>query len=69
MAKKILKMKSSRLGVEGKAKLQLYEITELPLSGSTVGRHLYASWSHGNDFPIISPAKQNPIAALNTILC
>ena len=37
--------KSSWLGVEGKAKLQLYEITELPLPGSRGGRHLYASWT------------------------
>ena len=37
--------KSSWLGVEGKAKLQLYEITELALPGSRGGRHLYASWT------------------------
>ena len=37
--------KSSWFGVEGKAKLQLYEITELPLPGSRGGRYLYASWT------------------------
>ena len=52
--------KSSWLGVEGKAKLQLYEVTELPLPGSRGGRHLYASWSHGKDYPVISPVKSKP---------
>ena len=52
--------KSSRLGVEGKAKLQLYEITELPLPGSRGGRHLYASWTQGNDYVVISPVKTKP---------
>ena len=50
--------KSSRLGVEGKAKLQLYEITELPLPGSRGGRHLYASWAQGNNYLVISPIKK-----------
>ena len=52
--------KSSWLGVEGKAKLQFYEITEIPLPGSRGGRHLYANWTQGNDYPVISPAKTKP---------
>lgn len=50
----------SWLGVKGEAKLQLYEITELPLPGKERGRHLYASWSDGNDYPIISPVNSKP---------
>ena len=52
--------KASLLGVEGKAKLQLYEVTELPLPGARGGRHLYSKWTPGNDYPIISPVKTNP---------
>ena len=41
-------------------KLQFYEITEIPLPGSRGGRHLYANWTQGNDYPVISPAKTKP---------
>lgn len=50
----------SWLGVEGEAKLQLYEITELPMPGEKNGKHLYASWSPGNDYPIIAPVNSKP---------
>lgn len=50
----------SWLGVEGEAKLQLYEITELPMPGEKDGKHLYASWTSGNDYPIISPVNLKP---------
>ena len=52
--------KPSLLGVEGMAKLQLYEITEEPMPKTTKGTHLYASWTHGKDYPVISPAKTKP---------
>ena len=50
----------SWLGVEGEAKLQLYEITELPMPGEKNAKHLYASWSPGNDYPIIAPVNSKP---------
>ncbi len=50
----------SWLGVEGEAKLQLYEITELPMPGKKNGKHLYARWTYGNDYPIISPINSKP---------
>ena len=50
----------SWLGVEGEAKLQLYEITELPMPGKKNGNHLYARWTSGNDYPIISPVNSKP---------
>ena len=50
----------SWLGVEGEAKLQLYEITELPMPGKKNAKHLYASWTLGNDYPIISPVNSKP---------
>lgn len=46
---------SSYLGTQGKARLQLYELTEIPIAGSTVARHLYASWKEGHDYEVISP--------------
>ena len=56
----IVVTKPSLLGVEGMAKLQLYEITEEPMPKTTKGTHLYASWTHGKDYPVISPAKTKP---------
>ena len=50
----------SWLGVEGEAKLQLYEITELPMPGKKNAKHLYASWTRGNDYPIIAPINSKP---------
>ncbi len=50
----------SYLGVEGKAKYYFYEITELPMPGKKNGKHLYASWTLGNDYPIIEPINSKP---------
>ena len=50
----------SYLGVEGKAKYQFYEITELPMPGEKNAKHLYASWTRGNDYPIIAPVVSKP---------
>ena len=52
--------KVSHLGTEGKARLQSYEITELEMPKQEVGRHLYASWTQGNDYPVISRVKTKP---------
>ena len=56
----IVVTRTSFLGVEGEARLQYYEITELPLPMEAQGRHLYARWTPGNDYPIISPVKPKP---------
>ena len=56
----IVVTRPSYLGVEGKAKYHFYEITELPMPGEKNGKHLYASWTLGNDYPIIEPINSKP---------
>lgn len=53
----IVVTKPSYLGTEGEARLQLYEITELPMPGTDRPRHLYALWKQDTDYRVVSPVK------------
>ncbi len=50
------------LGVEGEARGPSYELTEVPLPGSSnqIGRRLYEQWSEGKDFAVIKHQANNP---------
>lgn len=50
------------LGIEGEARGPSYELTEVPLSGSSsqTSRRLFEKWSEGNDFEVVKHQVNNP---------
>ena len=58
----IVMRQHAHLGTEGAARTAEFEITELPMPGSTDrdGQHLYRQWREGRDFPVLKSAVHNP---------
>lgn len=52
----------AQLGIKGRARESLFELTELPLPNSPDrdGRKLYKQWATDRDFPVVKPATSNP---------
>ncbi|WP_417429522.1 hypothetical protein [Kiloniella sp.] len=56
----IVQTEGACLGTGGAAQSPSYELTEIALVGSNVGRRLYLNWKKGHDFPAIKSATNNP---------
>ena len=58
----LLVTKAARLGIGGQAQSPCYELTEIALPQSEIGkpRKLYLEWQAGHDFPIHKAMANNP---------
>jgi DNA-binding transcriptional MocR family regulator len=56
----IVQTEGACLGTGGEAKSPTYEVTELALPQSIIGRRLYRDWQPGYDFPVKSAPPNNP---------
>ena len=56
----IVQTEGACLSAGGNAQSPSYEVTEIALPSSNMGRHLYRKWEEGRDFPVKMTATNNP---------